>query len=101
MATQIAADAADKTERPWHELVPPEYHCYGKVFSEIKAQRFPESRQWDHAIDLKPDVPETLDSKTYPLPVGQQEALNEFLQEHLKKGYIHVSQSPYAAPFFR
>ena len=51
-------------------------------------------------IDLKPDTPETLDSKTYPLPVGQQEALDEFIQEHLKKGYIRVSQSPYAAPFF-
>ena len=38
MATQIAADAANKTERPWHELVPTEYHRYGKVFSEIKAQ---------------------------------------------------------------
>ena len=37
MATQIAAEAADKTECPWHELVPSEYHCYGKVFSEIKA----------------------------------------------------------------
>ena len=45
MATQIAAEAADKTEHPWHELVPLEYHHYGKVFSEIKAQRFPESRQ--------------------------------------------------------
>ena len=38
MATQIAADAADKTEHPWHELVPSEYQHYGKVFSEIKAQ---------------------------------------------------------------
>ena len=100
MATQIAADAADKTEHPWHELVPPKYHRYGKVFSEIKAQQFSESKQWDHAIDLKPDTPETLDSKTYPLLVGQQEALDEFLQEHLKKGYICISQLPYAAPFF-
>ena len=100
MATQITAEAADKTERPWHELISSECHRYGKVFSEIKAQQFPESRQWDHVIDLKPDAPETLDSKTYPLPVEQQEALDEFLQEHLKKGYIRISQSPYAAPFF-
>ena len=70
MATQIAAKAAEKTECPWHELVPLEYHHYGKVFSEINAQCFPESRQWDHAIDLKPDTPETLDSKMYPLSVG-------------------------------
>ena len=70
MATQIAAEAADKTERPWHELVPSEYYCYGKIVSEIKAQWFPESRQWDYVINLKPDASETLDSKTYSLPVG-------------------------------
>ena len=97
MATQIAAEAAHKTVRPWHELVLSEYRHYGKVFSEINAQCFPESRQWDHMINLRPDASETLDSKMYPLPVGQQD---EFLQEHLKKGYIHISQSPYAAPFF-
>ena len=98
-ATQIAAEAADKTICSWRKTVPREYHRYGAVFSETKAQCFPARRSWDHVIDLKPDAPETLDSKTYPLPVGQQEALDEFLQEHLKKGYIRVSKSPYAAPF--
>ena len=99
-ATQIAAEAADKIIRSWRKTVPREYHRYGVVFSETKAQHFSTRRSWDHAIDLKPDAPETLDSKTYPLPVGQQEALDEFLKEHLKKGYICVSKSPYTAPFF-
>ena len=89
-ATQIAAEAADKITCSWQKTVPREYHRYGAVFSETKAQRFPTRQPWDHAIDLKPDAPEMLDSKTYPLPVGQQEALDEFLKEHLKKGYIHV-----------
>ena len=70
------------------------------VFSETKAQHFPTRWSWDHVIDLRPDTPETLDSKTYPLPVGQQEALDEFLKEHLRKEYIFISKSPYAAPFF-
>ena len=99
-ATQIATEAADKTVRSWWKTVPQEYHHYGVVFSETKAQHFPTRRSWDHAIDLKPDAPETLDSKTYPLPVGRQEALDEFLKEHLKKGYIRISKSPYPAPFF-
>ena len=99
-ATQIAAEAADKIICSWQKTVPREYHHYGVVFSETKAQRVPTRRSWDHVIDLKPDAPEMLDSKTYPLPVGQQEALDEFLKEHLKKGYIHISKSPYAAPFF-
>ena len=99
-ATQIAAEAADKTIHSWRKTVPKEYHHYGVVFSETKAQHFPARRSWDHAINLKPDAPEMLDSKCYPLPVGQQEALDKFLKEHLKKGYIRVSKSPYAAPFF-
>ena len=99
-ATQIAAEAADKIIHSWRKTVPREYHHYGVVFSETKAQCFPTRRSWDHAIDLRPDTPGTLDSKTYPLPVGQQEALDKFLKEHLKKGYIRISKSPYAAPFF-
>jgi hypothetical protein len=99
-ATQLAADAADKTIRTWQEQVPIEYHRYGKVFSDKAAQRFPPPRPWDHAIDLIPDAPPILDCKTYPLPEGQQRHLDEFLAEHLKKGYIRVSNSPYASPFF-
>ena len=99
-ATQIAAEAADKIICSWRKTVPREYHHYGVVFSETKAQCFSERRSWDYAIDLKLDALETLNSKTYSLPVGQREALDEFLKEHLKKGYIHISKSPYAAPFF-
>jgi hypothetical protein len=37
----------------------------------------------------------------YPLHEGQQELLDEFLCEHLKKGYIMAnSKSPYASTFF-
>jgi hypothetical protein len=41
-----------------------------------------------------------LDCKTYPLVPGQQELLDEFLKEHLAKGYIRISKLPYASPFF-
>ena len=41
-----------------------------------------------------------LDCKTYPLRPGQRELLNDFLKEHLRKGYICTSKSPYASPFF-
>ena len=43
-ATQIAAEAADKIIRSWRKTVPWEYHRYGVVFSETKAQRFPTRR---------------------------------------------------------
>jgi hypothetical protein len=57
VAQQLAEQAADKTQRSWDQIVPPQYHAHAKVFSEDTAQRFPESRPWDHAIDLKPDAP--------------------------------------------
>jgi len=99
-ATKLAAEAIDTTKRTWQELIPAEYHCFGKVFSNKEAERFPDSRPWDHAIDLTPEVPPILNCKVYPLAEGQQELLDKFLQEHKDKGYICRSNSPYASPFF-
>jgi hypothetical protein len=70
------------------------------VFSEQEAQRFLEPRVWDHAIELKKDAPSTLPAKVYSLTQPEQVALQGFLKEHLEKGYIRPSKSPYAAPFF-
>ena len=60
----------------------------------------PRIRPWDHAIELKKDAPSTLPGKIYSLTQSEQKALQEFIKEHLQKGYIRPSKSPYAAPFF-
>jgi hypothetical protein len=103
-ATKLAIDAANKAatkeETPWYLQVPLEYHRYKKVFSEDEAKQFPASRPWDHAIELLPNALDTLDCKVYPLAPAEQDALNEFIKDHLDKGYIHRSNSPYASPFF-
>ncbi len=70
------------------------------MFDEKEADRFPPKREEDHAINLKEDAPTTLDCKIYPLSHDQDAKLTEFLEEHLHKGYIRESKSPYAAPFF-
>ena len=70
------------------------------MFSEQSAQHFPQSQLWDHTIDLKKDTPSTLPRKVYLLTQSEQVALQEFVKEHLQKGYIRPSKSPYAAPFF-
>ena len=80
--------------------VPKQYHQFAKVFSDKESQRLPANKEWDHTIDLKPDVPRALPLKTYPLAQGQQKILDKFLKEQLDKGYIRPSKSPYAAPFF-
>ena len=49
-----------KEEKPWQELVPPQYHRHTKVFHKKDSEKFPDRRPWDHAIDLKPDAPASI-----------------------------------------
>ena len=88
--------------KPWQKQIslPLRYKPHAKVFSEKELQQFPTSWIWDHAIDLKEGAPSTIPGKIYALTKPEQGALEEFIQEHLKKGYIKPLKSPYAAPFF-
>ncbi len=80
--------------------VPEKYQQHTRVFSEEAAQRFPPKRPWDHAIELKPETPDVIDCKIYPLTQTEDQALVAFLDEQLKKGYIRPLKSPYVSPFF-
>ncbi|GBE77221.1 Transposon Tf2-6 polyprotein [Sparassis crispa] len=92
------ASAVDKPKTV-EELVPNYLHDLKSVFEKKAAERFPETRPWDHAIDLKPDfIPR--DCKVYPLLLKEQGAMDDFLEENLRKGYIRPSKSPMASPFF-
>ncbi len=80
-------------------MLPPEYSAYKKVFEKKASERFPESRSWDHQIELHEDfIPKR--GKIYPLSPKQQNALDEWIEEYLKKGYISRSKSQQASPFF-
>ena len=81
-------------------ILPLWYKPYAKVFSKKESQQFPTSWIWDHTINLKEGAPNTIPGKIYALTKPEQVALEEFIQEHQKKGYIEPSKSPYAAPFF-
>jgi len=87
------------TQAEWN-TIPQPYRRHARVFSEEAAQRFPEPRIWDHAIDLKPGAPNALPGKIYSLTAQEQDELKKFIIEHTRKGYIRPSKSPYAAPFF-
>ena len=100
-STELAGQAnKQKPKRTFEEIVPKEYRQYAKVFSEIESERLPEHKPYDHAIDLKPETPETLRSKVYPMPINEQEELDQFLKDNLRKGYIVPSKSPIASPVF-
>jgi hypothetical protein len=80
-------------------MVPKRYHHYLSVFDEKEANRFPSSKPWDHAIDLKDDFTPK-DCKIYPLSPVECTSLDTWITEQLEKGYIRPSKSPQASPFF-
>jgi len=80
--------------------VPKEYQQFAKLFSEEESKRYPPKRAWDHAIEFKKDAPEAVDCKVYPMNRIEDEAVKEFLNNELEKGYIRESKSPYASSFF-
>jgi hypothetical protein len=43
----------EKVDLPLEQQIPTEYHEYLDVFDDKKANCFPESRTWDHKIELK------------------------------------------------
>jgi hypothetical protein len=96
----LASKLAQEARKPEPTPLPTPYQQHAHVFSEQEAQRFLGPRIWDHAIELKPDAPPTLPGKVYALTQDEQKALQDFIEEHVQKGYIRPSKSPYAAPFF-
>ena len=72
---------------------------FKQVFEKTAAERFPISRPYDHAIKTKEGfVPS--DCPVYLMAPKEQIALDEFINENLRKGYIRPSTSPQASPFF-
>ena len=88
-----------KDNLPIEEMIPEAYHEYLDLFSETKADRFPEPRSWDHKIELKEGF-EPKSFKTYNLTPEEQTELDKWIKENLDKEYIQLSQSPMASPFF-
>jgi len=88
----VSSTLAEEHDKPRLSPIPTEYRRHQKVFSEEAAQRFPESRIWDHAIELKPGAPSSLPGKIYALSQLELQELAKFVKEHLAKGYIRPSK---------
>jgi hypothetical protein len=99
ISQSLAHEAETGEKKSFEELVPKEYHEFRSVFEKTTSERFPEKRPWDHRIDLKPDfVPKR--AKQYLLNQREEEEMNKFIDDNLKKKFIGESSSPQASPFF-
>ncbi|KZO99746.1 hypothetical protein CALVIDRAFT_466998, partial [Calocera viscosa TUFC12733] len=89
----------DAPEQTVQEIVPAAYHHYVDVFAKASFDQLPESRPWDHAIELQPDsMPHNC--KVYPMSLSEQVQLDEFLRDNLATGRIRPSKLPMASPVF-
>ena len=80
--------------------LPQEYQRHHKIFSEQESQQLLGHTIWDHAIELLPGAPTTLPGQLLPLTQAEIKEAKKFVDEHLKRGTIRPSWSPYAANFF-
>ena len=65
---KIAEEVISQREvKSFEEMVPAEYRCHARVFSETESHRLPEHKPWDHTIDLKDGAPESLHAKVFPM----------------------------------
>ena len=95
----LEAQQEKPKEKTSEELVPKEYHKFLKVFSKKESKCMPLWKLWDHAIDLK-DMFKPKKAHIIPLLPAEQEGVTVFLDDQLKKGYIHPSKSPQMSPVF-
>jgi len=80
-------------------MVPRRFHKWLKVFKKVESERMPTRKIWDHAIDLKEEF-KASKVRVYPLSRNEKEEVQQFIQDHLRKGYIRSSKSPQTSPVF-
>ena len=93
-------DSDCEDTKTWKAHVPEWLHEYGNVFSKHKSERMPLRKPYDHAIDFMEGAKLPKPAKVYSLSLAERNSLDTWIDEELRKGYIHSSTSPIAALFF-
>ena len=78
-------------------VVPEEYHDFFDIFSGANAKTLPPHHPYDHTIKIEDDGSPP-HGPIYPLSNTKLEALRDYLEDMLGKGFICSSQSPGGAP---
>jgi hypothetical protein len=79
------------------KVVPEKYNDFFDIFSRARAKTLPPHRSYDHTINIENDgIPPH--GPIYPLANTELEALRDYLNEMLSKGFIPTSHSPGCAP---
>jgi len=76
-----------KVEKSVEDMVPTRFHKYLSVFKKKELERLPLCKPWDHTIKTKLEF-QLKQSKVYALSPKEQEEVDDFINEQLRKGYI-------------
>ena len=79
------------------KIVPGDFHDYLDVFKKSNSDKLPEHGAYDHAIPLD-DNAQPKFGPIYSLSEVELKALDNYLKENLKKGFIRPSTSPAGSP---
>ena len=85
--------------RKVEKIVPKRFHKWLKVFGKVESERMLVRKVWNHAINLRDDF-RVSKARVYPLSRNKKEKVQNFIDEHLKKGYIRPSKLPQTSPVF-
>jgi hypothetical protein len=103
-APNMAKESKEETEKHtptdeelFKKQVPAEYHEYRDVFSEQDAKTLPPHRNYDLKIETV-DNQDPPFGKIYNMSATELEALKNYIDEMLGKGFIRSSSSPSGAP---
>ena len=77
--------------------IPEEYRDFADVFSKRKADELPEHRPYDHSIEIPSDASVPF-GPVYHLSEPELKICKEYIEEHLRKGFIRPSHSSAGAP---
>ncbi|KAL0147703.1 hypothetical protein M9458_056981 [Cirrhinus mrigala] len=94
--------SSTQVESPEPEIppeIPAKYMAFQNVFSKQAATHLPPHRPWDCAIELLPGA-QLPKGRIYPLSILEHQAMEEYIAEALKQGFIQLSTSPAALSFF-
>ena len=92
-----SAHSASLMDEPDLSHIPEEYHDFADVFSKRKADTLAPHRPYDLKIDLEEGASPPI-GPMYSLSQSELGALREFIDEHLRIGFIRSSKSPHRAP---
>ena len=77
--------------------IPDYLHQFESVFSKNSFDVLPDSKPWDHAVELIPGAKPS-GCKVYPLAPSEQKELDTFLEENLSTGWICPYKSLMGSP---